>query len=81
MTTSYDRIAFACDRVAAKCTMICGGYHGSAYLFDKVMRVFDNQAICAVTYPVYWNLVGEAYATITRDGRYFLGHDPEPDID
>lgn len=80
MTTKYDRIAFACDRVVAQCVTICGGYHGSSFLFDKVMRVFDDPAVNAVTYPVYWNLVGEAYATITRDGRYILGHDPEPDL-
>ena len=61
----------ACDKVARRCTTICGGYHGSAWLFDNLARFFSNpgnHACVAITIPVYINLVGEGEATIGRDG-------------
>ena len=65
-----DEIIEACDKVARRCTMIAGGYHGSAWLFDKVMRAFDFEPCEAVTYEVYINapVMRPGEITIHRDG-------------
>lgn len=67
-TTNCAAIAHACDLVARRCTTIAGTMHGSAWLFDQVMRAFDFKPCVSVTYDVYINLVGNGQATIDRDG-------------
>lgn len=63
----------ACDKVAQRCPVICGGYHSSSWLFNKLMRFFEsNTAAVSVTIPVHINLVGEGEATIGRDGSLVL---------
>ena len=73
-------IADACDIIARRCVTIANGYHGPAWLFDRVNRAFDNPSIVGITYPVYVNLVGDRYVTIPRDGRFFIHNDPEFDL-
>lgn len=67
-----DNIITACDNIARHCTEIGDGRHGSAWLFDKVMRVFDFEPTEAVTYRVYINapVMSEGTVTIHRDGSY-----------
>lgn len=63
------KIAESCILVGHRCTSICGTMHGSAWLFDKVMRFFDAEpAATAVTIPVTLNCIGPGTATIGRDG-------------
>lgn len=66
----------ACDTVIRRCTTVCGGYHRSAWLFDKLMRSFDSDpAAVTVTIPVYINLVGPGTAEIGRDGSVIMRAD------
>ena len=67
-----DRIITACDNIARHCTQIAGKCHGSAWLFNQVMRAFDFQPTEAVTYDVYLNapVMAEGEVTIHRDGSY-----------
>lgn len=67
-----DSIIKACDHIARVCTTIGGGWHGSAWLFDKVMRAFDHKAVEAVTYECYLNapVMRAGEVTIHRDGHY-----------
>ena len=59
-----------CDKVARRCTTIAGGYHGSAWLFNQVMRAFDFPPTEAVTYEVFINapVMKPGEVTIHRDG-------------
>ena len=66
---NYAALADACDKVARRCTEIpLGQFHGSAWLFDQCMRVFDHPAAVSATFSVYINLVGNGEVTIGRDG-------------
>ena len=59
----------SCDSLYRRCSELpIGERHGSAWLFDKVMRVFDDPAAVSVTLPVYINCVGKGEATLSRDG-------------
>lgn len=60
----------ACDTVAKRCTRIAGTNHGSAWLFDKLMRWFESSNCKAVTIPVFINepVMSEGEAEIGRDG-------------
>lgn len=61
----------ACDLVARRCTEIAGTHHGSAWLFDRLMRYFEReQSARAVTIPVFINApaMRKGKATIGRDG-------------
>lgn len=73
MTTDTSAIARACDLAALRCTELpLGHMHGSAWLFDRCMRVFDDPAAVGITFPVYINLVGEGEVTIQRDGKIIM---------
>ena len=73
MNTDYTAIANACDTVARRCTELpLGHYHGAAWLFDQVMRVFDHPAAVSVTFSCYINLVGAGEVTIGRDGNIVM---------
>jgi len=66
-----ESLIIACDKIARRCPQICGAFHGSAWLYDKLMRFFGNpanHAVVSVTIPVYINLVGDGVAEIGRDG-------------
>lgn len=69
---NVSAIITACDKVARRCATIGGGYHGSAWLFDKAMRAFDNSHLPAlsVTYEVTFNapVTRKGFAEIDRDG-------------
>lgn len=71
-TLNVSAIITACDKVARRTTMIGGGFHGSAWLFDKVMRAFDNSHLPAqsITYAVTFNapVMREGFAEIDREG-------------
>lgn len=69
---SVLKLIEACDYVGRHSIKICGGYHGSSYLFDKLMRYFEKEhSAVSVTIPVILNspLCGaKAEATISRTG-------------
>lgn len=65
----------ACDKVAHHCTTICGTHHGSAWLFDKLMREFTKcDALEAITIPVFINapVMAQGEAEIGRDGHCYI---------
>ena len=73
----YDNIDVSsvidgCDFIARHVTTIGGKYHGSAWLFDKCMRAFDNKHLPAqsITFAVFHNYpVGKpGTAEIDRQG-------------
>ena len=69
----YPDIVHACDLAARRCSELpLGHHHGSAWLFDQCMRVFDHPAAVSVTFQVYINLVGEGEVTIQRDGKLIM---------
>ena len=71
MATNTQNLIQACDTISHRCTMIAGTHHGSAWLFDKLMRYFDSdKAATSVTIPVFLNapILKEGEATIGRDG-------------
>lgn len=63
----------ATDTIFHRCASICGTYHGSSWLFDKVVRYFEAEpAAESITFPV---MVGSPVlkpgeATIHRDGSF-----------
>lgn len=69
---NVQRLIEACDYVARYSIKICDGYHGSSYLFDKIMRFFEKEhSAISVTIPVILNtpLCGEkAECTISKTG-------------
>ena len=66
---NIEALCKSCDVLYRRCSELpIGERHGSAWLFDKVMRVFDDPAAVSVTIPVYINCVGAGEATISRDG-------------
>lgn len=69
---NVDGILTACDNIARHSVQIAGGYHGSTWLFNQVMRAFDFPPTEAVTYEVFLNVPvwSKAYATIHRNGHY-----------
>ena len=65
-----------CDKINCRCTQIAGTHHGSAWLFDKMMRFFEsNPSAVSVTIPVYINTIGPGSATIGRDGSLIMKKD------
>ena len=67
----HEKLLQACDKVARRCATICGEYHGSPWLYDKLMRFYSdpgNAAAVSVTIPVMLNVVGPGTAEISRDG-------------
>lgn len=69
-----EKLITACDMVAQKCVTIGGKRHGSAWLFDQLMRAFTSPAVDSVTYSVYLNapLMCEGEAEINRHGDLIL---------
>lgn len=69
---NVSKLIEACDYVWRHSIKICDGYHGSSYLFDKLMRYFEKEhSAVSVTIPVILNapLCGaKAEATISRTG-------------
>lgn len=64
-------ISDACDKLAHRITKVEGLHHGSAWMFDQVMRAFSfNPAITSVNFTVFFNapLMCEGMATIDRQG-------------
>ena len=69
MAINSSALAESCDLIAKRCITIANTRHGSAWLFDKLMRYFESEpAVVDVTIPVYINLIGAGEATINRDG-------------
>lgn len=63
----------ACDLVSRRCTEICDTFHGSAWLYDKLMRYFNSEPSAqSITIPVCINLVGDGTAEIGRDGSLIM---------
>ena len=60
----------ACDTIAMRCTRIADTNHGSAWLFDKLMRWFESSNCESITIPVFINapVMSEGEAEIGRDG-------------
>ena len=74
--TYNENLVTACDTLARRCVTMCGGYHGSAWLYDKLMRYFSAEhAASEITIPVYINLVGPGTAEIGRDGSLIMRAD------
>lgn len=59
-----------CDTVAGRCTRIADTNHGSAWLFDKLMRWFESSNCESITISVFINapVMSEGEAEIGRDG-------------
>ena len=73
MDINVDKLITTCDTIARRCTRIADTGHGSAWLFDKLMRAFEASPACvSITIPVYVNLVGEGNAEIGRDGSLIM---------
>lgn len=68
--TNTSAIIEACDKAAQRTITIAGKHHGSAWLFDQVMRAFDFPPTEAVTYDVFINapVMKPGTVTIYRDG-------------
>ena len=65
----------ACDSVTRKCITIADTMHGSAWLFDKMIRFFEaNEACVSITIPVFIGLpvMSPGEATISRDGSLII---------
>ena len=61
----------ACETLRRRCITIADTQHGSAWLFDKMMRLFEgSDATVAVTIPVFIGepIMDDGFATIGRDG-------------
>ena len=61
----------SCDALGRRCIEIAGTRHGSSWLFDQLMRMFEqSDALEAVTIPVFINapVMSKGEATIGRDG-------------
>ena len=59
----------ACDKLVRRCTKIADTFHGSAWLYDKLMRYFEKEpSSVSITIPVTINLIGNGEATIGRNG-------------
>lgn len=64
-----------CDKVSRRCIKISDTYHGSAWLFDKLMRYFESEtSVVSVVIPVFINapIMAEGEAIIGRDGSLVL---------
>lgn len=70
-----EQLLLTCDKLSHRCSSICGTYHGSAWLYDKLMRFFSasgNSAVVSITIPCYIANVGEGTAEIGRDGSLIM---------
>ena len=70
-TINTSALIETCDTLARRCIKLADTYHGSAWLFDKLMRAFENSpATVAITIPVYIGspVMKPGEATICRDG-------------
>ena len=66
-----SRYIKSAEYISRHCIRICDTQHGSAWLFDKLARFFDqNKAVESVVIQVFLNapLMCEGEATIHRDG-------------
>ena len=72
LLATTDRV---CKRVASEVPL--GEHHGSSWLFDRLMRMFEDRAVVSVTIPVYINLVGPGEVTIGRDGSLVIRRSEE----
>jgi len=64
-----------CNILSHRCTRIAETQHGSAWLFDKLMRFFESNPACeAITIPVFINapVMNDGEATIGRDGSLIM---------
>lgn len=69
------KLMMNCDKLARRCTKIAGTQHGSAWLYDKLMRFFESApAAESITIPVYINapVMSEGEAEFSRDGSMVL---------
>jgi hypothetical protein len=65
----------ACETISQRCTKIADTHHGSAWLFDKLMRYFSAEpSSVSVTVPVFINepVMADGEATISRDGTFTM---------
>lgn len=75
MTTNINtpKLIESCDLLASRIVMIGGEHHGSSFIFNQCMRLFDNKRLPAeaVTFSVFINapVMKPGEATIYRDGR------------
>lgn len=63
----------ATDTISHRCASICGTFHGSSWLFDKVVRYFEAEpAAESITFPVMIGspVLKAGEATIHRDGSF-----------
>lgn len=70
-TINVDELIKTCDKLSHRCTSICNTHHGSAWLFDKLMRYFESEPCAdAVTLPIFINapIMECGVATIHRNG-------------
>lgn len=66
-----SKLIQSCDTLSRRCSQIADTYHGSSWLFDKLMRLFESsEAIESVTIPVFINapVMHKGEATFGRDG-------------
>lgn len=69
---NVSKLIEACEYISRHSIKMCGGYHGSSYLFDKLMRFFEKERSAnSIIIPVVLNapLCGvKAEAEISRTG-------------
>ncbi len=77
--TNIDRLLEACDSLQRRTIPAKGYLHTSVMAFNACMRAFDDPAVEAVTYRVFFNapVMLPGVATIWRDG-YMAMHTGEP---
>lgn len=72
---NIPKLIESCDTIAKRTTSIAETRHGSAWLFDKLMRLFEGSpATVSVTIPVFINapVMHKGEATIGRDGSLIM---------
>lgn len=68
---NIQEVIRACDKVGRRCTRIANTYHGSSWLFDKLMRYFEAEKSAeSITFDVTVNACPpfKGEATISRLG-------------
>lgn len=74
---NIQNLITSCDYLGHNCIRIADTQHGSAWLFDKLMRYFTSeQSAVAVTIPIVTNR-GCGEATISRSGQLTISHGAE----
>lgn len=75
MTINTQALITTCDTIAQRCKRIAGTYHGSSWLFDKLMRYFTAEPSCeSVTIPVFIKapVMKNGEVTISKDGSFAM---------